>query len=123
MHDHYITLAAVLFGKVIFLEEATVKYRQHGRNVLGSGSSTPGNILKRYRFNFKSAREKIFSYADQAKDLSERFGDQLPEETLELLRDFARIRELGFFQRKALFFRRRLWKNGFFRNFGMLLIA
>ncbi len=33
MHDAYLALLASCFGKIIFLNQATMKYRRHGRNV------------------------------------------------------------------------------------------
>lgn len=36
MHDWWLTLIAACFGKVAYLDEPTILYRQHGSNVLGS---------------------------------------------------------------------------------------
>ena len=36
MHDWYFALIASAFGKVIFIDKPTIKYRQHGKNVLGA---------------------------------------------------------------------------------------
>lgn len=36
MHDWWLTLIAACFGKVGYIEEPTILYRQHGSNVLGS---------------------------------------------------------------------------------------
>ena len=36
MHDWWLALVASCFGKIDFLPESTVYYRQHGKNVLGS---------------------------------------------------------------------------------------
>ncbi len=36
MHDHYLTMAAVSFGKLIYLDECLMLYRQHANNVTGN---------------------------------------------------------------------------------------
>ncbi|HIX36119.1 MAG TPA: glycosyltransferase family 2 protein [Candidatus Limosilactobacillus merdigallinarum] len=36
MHDWWLALIASAFGKVVYLDEATLLYRQHGDNVMGS---------------------------------------------------------------------------------------
>lgn len=36
MHDWWLALIASAFGKVVYLDKATVLYRQHGDNVMGS---------------------------------------------------------------------------------------
>lgn len=44
MHDWWIGLLAALFGKNIYLDEATIKYRQHGDNTVGMNKH---NTVKR----------------------------------------------------------------------------
>lgn len=43
MHDWWLALVAAAFGEVVFLNEQTMLYRQHGNNVVGS---LKGNSLK-----------------------------------------------------------------------------
>ena len=35
-HDHWVAIITAYFGKVCFLPDATILYRQHGNNVIGS---------------------------------------------------------------------------------------
>ena len=36
MHDHWIALVAAVFGRIVYLPEATYDYRQHAENVIGA---------------------------------------------------------------------------------------
>lgn len=51
MHDWWLALCAAALGEVLYLPEATVLYRQHGANTLGSRS--------RRRAGFESVRRPI----------------------------------------------------------------
>ena len=39
MHDWWMALAAACFGKIEFIKEPTILYRQHGNNVVGATKS------------------------------------------------------------------------------------
>lgn len=47
MHDNFFACIASIFGKIIFLDEVTVNYRQHNHNVVGAKNS------KLLSYNFK----------------------------------------------------------------------
>lgn len=47
MHDWWITLNAVHFGVVDYIRTPTIKYRQHGNNVLGTGKIEKYHYIKK----------------------------------------------------------------------------
>lgn len=53
MHDYWLALVAAASGNLVFIDKATIKYRQHGHNTVGA---------KKYMsfYNFK----KIFNYSE-----------------------------------------------------------
>lgn len=48
MHDQVLSLYAICFGCISFMENPLFLYRQHGRNVIGFNSSTVALKLKKY---------------------------------------------------------------------------
>lgn len=74
-YDHYTSFQAYLFGKVIYLPEKTIMYRQHGNNVSGCVNKSfldRISIRKKYKSNIMLFKELI-SYSFQYKDfLSEK---------------------------------------------------
>lgn len=52
MHDWWLAMLAAQFGKIIYLNEETIKYRQHEGNVVGSGEENTFNrLLARFVFH------------------------------------------------------------------------
>ena len=48
MHDHFITIAAVTFGKTQYIDKSLMLYRQHDTNVTGHQNISLINRLKRF---------------------------------------------------------------------------
>ena len=80
MHDWFIAMTAASFGKVVFLNQALTRYRQHGGNVIGASRAS---LLKRgvnaLRLPEK-ARSRIRLTYSNARAFQEIYGEKLPEE-------------------------------------------
>lgn len=91
MHDWWIALVASALGKVRYLPEVTVHYRQHGRNASGSAllSSLSGGIKK-----FFGQHEKIYLLTrqrlSQSQALEKHLARYAPNAALFVLQDFHR---------------------------------
>ncbi len=74
MHDWWLGLVATEFGKIAYLDEATIKYRQHGENSVGAK-----------KFNFKyvlnnfSKNNILMDNISQAKVFLEMYRVNLDE--------------------------------------------
>ena len=73
MHDAWITLATYANnGKVVYLQDKTVKYRQHGGNVLGARDISKNSIINRLK-NFSTTlriNSKHYSQMNDIKHIS-----------------------------------------------------
>ncbi|WP_194712479.1 glycosyltransferase family 2 protein [Noviherbaspirillum soli] len=61
LHDEWLGLLAAATGKVVKLPEPTIKYRQHGNNVIGVKKLTSIETLKRLRWSMNEARSRHFA--------------------------------------------------------------
>lgn len=62
IHDTWIGLIVSLYGKIEYLDEKTVRYRQHGNNQVGAGKiSHKLNKLNDVRDLFIDVKEKLFT--------------------------------------------------------------
>jgi glycosyltransferase involved in cell wall biosynthesis len=104
MHDWWLALVAASFGRIAFVREATVLYRQHGENAIGAKRVSFWAML----FNgFKSPAGAIFREKRgiaralrQARALHHQYEDQMPKAIQEIVTRFSAIPEQGFIARR-----------------------
>lgn len=88
MHDWWIALTAMFFGKITYIARPLVHYRQHDNNVLGA----PDNSFIRYMNSFFSGRgiEKVRGFTKKVSIQSDAFLNTyehlLCNEDIELLK-------------------------------------
>ena len=117
MYDWWISLAAAAFGKIVYLPEATIDYRQHGGNQVGAQNSrSAAYILQKLRGG--SAKSALAATCRQASAFAAAFGDILPKPQLELLRAYAALPEKSKLQRIRSIRRLGTLKCGTLRRLG-----
>ena len=80
MHDWWIAIAAVAYGRRLFIDQCLVRYRQHGRNTIGAkpfvaaapAAKSPWGKLRAYQAN-----PHLFAVAEQSKAVLRHHGDAL----------------------------------------------
>lgn len=77
MHDSWVFLVCMMFGKVVYDETPHISYRQHEENVIGAyqGKKTPALYLSKIRELFESDEPRLRN----AKALLEEYEDQLSD--------------------------------------------
>lgn len=119
MHDWWIGLVASKFGEIGYLDEVTIKYRQHASNTIGAkGFSYWGIIKKGFDISYKI---KIDTNITQAKAFLEQFRDELDDETIKMLQEFSTLEQKSWWQKRAVLLKYKLFKQGFIRNVGLFL--
>lgn len=118
MHDWWIALIGAAFGKIAFLEEETILYRQHGSNVVGnqSFSSYIASRLKKPG----QQRKMLLRTEEQAAEFLEIYKKELTREQVLLIEAFACIRRQGFLKRRYIVLKNKYLKSGAVRNLGVL---
>jgi glycosyltransferase involved in cell wall biosynthesis len=124
MHDHWITQVAAAVGHIEFLDEATILYRQHGANAVGAVPSGLSQIWKDVRRTFFSDRSLrvLHTYADHARVLRARFGNQLDARGRDQVTALADIWSLPRWRRFPRLFRAGLRKSSMAANMAMFLL-
>lgn len=95
MHDWWLGLCAAASGRVVYLPEPTVRYRQHPQNAQGSRGwrSAVGNALRRPASWWRQSGELFQRTVEQGRQLAERLERQGPpnstvSRSLPALREF-----------------------------------
>ena len=119
MHDWWIGLVATQFGKIGYLDEVTIKYRQHASNTIGAkGFSYWGIIKKGFDISYKI---KIDTNITQAKAFLKKFRNELDYKTIKMLEYFTALEQKSWLQKRAILLKYKLLKQGFIRNAGLFL--
>ena len=119
-HDWWLALIAAAYGKIAYLPERTILYRQHGNNIVGDVSY--GSYVKKRMMALKQQKEAIEATIAQARELYELYGEDMPEASRKILKDFVQLSDAGWFKRRRLLFKHGFFKSGFARNVGLLII-
>lgn len=124
MHDWWIGLVASKFGKIGFLDETTMLYRQHSTNDTGAKKFNSTNTFKkalRLFFSNKLYIKYLRRNIIQSKAFLDRYKNNLDDKTISMLEDFINIENKSFWQKREILLKYKLLKQGFIRNLGLLL--
>lgn len=119
MHDHWVMLVAAVFGKIAYLNEPTLFYRQHKHNVLGGAKVDSKYFWHRFKQGRETLRKRLYANIRQAEAFAKRFGEKAPREILAL----QHLEERPWILRVMTLIRYRVFKNGLIRNLGTFAIV
>jgi len=121
MHDWWLQLLAVAFGKVDHIDDGTLLYRQHGDNACGAKDVRKLSYkLERLR-NGKNLRKTLHETCKQAGSLLEMYQDKLTTTQKYILEGYSAIPQMGKFERIKTIFRLRTFMPSLTRNIAFFL--
>lgn len=97
MHDHYITMGAVSFGKLKYIDLSLMLYRQHDKNVTGHVATS---LLERMRSFFNHATPILDrGHYEANKSFYERFREKFTPEQSVVFEAYLKFPELNFIEK------------------------
>lgn len=120
MHDWWLALVAATFGKISFIKEPTILYRQHGMNDIGAKDWGLKYILGIFNQS-QYIKSRLLEKQKQANAFLNRFKKYLKEKDLFLLNIFSDFNKYSFLKRRYYFIKYKFFDIGIFRNLGMFL--
>jgi len=121
MHDHWMTLAAAAMGKIGFVDQATLYYRQHGNNVYGASRYSIPAFLNKLKQGKGKIRRRFGQNIAQAAAFGRRYADRLSSKDREMFRVLSSWQDLGFLTRRRVLWKYRIRKSGILRNIGTFI--
>ena len=116
MHDWWAALLASAFGEVVFIDRATISYRQHGNNSMGATKFSFSKVLSQVAAKREIERLAVV----QAGELFHVFNKRLsPAERAQVIA-FASIKDANPIKRIWLLSRAGAWRRGLLRNVASL---
>nr|WP_270258354.1 glycosyltransferase family 2 protein [Coprococcus catus] len=121
MHDWWFSLVASLFGKISFVDQATIKYRQHGNNVVGATKvNTFSFILQRLRGK-NHIREVFHLSSTQAQELLKIYDRKLNQKQKQCIQAMADLEKKNKIARIYTVIRYGMLKQGIVQVIGEIL--
>ncbi len=119
VHDWWVILLAASLGQVGYLPKATLYYRQHGGNVIGSQSF--GEYVRERAKSPDEQKRVLLATIAQGEELLRLWGDKMPREKRTVLEAFIRLKKAGFWEKRKILLRYHFFKSGLLRNLGLLV--
>lgn len=121
MHDWWIALAAAAFGEIRCVRKPTIKYRQHGDNVVGATKvNTIGFIIKRLTGS-AHVRETLHLAVNQAESFKNIYKERLSKQNYYLIDDFSKLYRCSKPSRVVTVIKRGYLKQGIIQKIGELI--
>lgn len=122
-HDWWIGLLAASMGRIAYLKEGTLLYRQHGNNEVGAQnffSYVRGRLI-----SLKKQKQALLENQKQAEEFLKIYEqtEKLSASSKEVLYIFSTFSKRGFFYRKWMVWKGGYLKTGWIRNIGLLLLV
>ena len=121
MHDWWLALVASLFGKIGFVDMATVYYRQHDENCLGAQKSDAAYLISKLK-NFRASKLVLHKAIFQSISLNEKYGAILKSDQKKMMDSFSNILNKGMIKKRLILLKYGIGKFGILRNLGLFLL-
>lgn len=121
MHDWWLAMVAAAFGKVGYVSQPTMLYRQHGANDIGANKYGIAYIIRKLLVGLSGMRTSLLKTHCQACLFLECYASRLVPEHRLLVKAYCHLPERSFWTRRWQMLRFGFFKHGLFRNIGMFL--
>lgn len=118
MHDWWLMLVAATFGKIGYIDQPTLLYRQHDKNVLGAKRATLLAAVRKVVMNSKIIKESIRNTQLQAAEFLKRYEEGLSPDFRNFLAVYSGFDRLSFLSKRIFCVRQKLIKSGLYRTIG-----
>lgn len=121
MHDWWILLAChAVGGKVAYLVEPTMQYRQHNLNVVGAKKWNFINSSLKI-LNIEKIKKQLVATQNQAACLLDCYSDFMTKENRELISRFSKLDSQTWLEKRLWMFKNDIKKSGWQRTLGLYL--
>ena len=118
MHDWWLGLVAAAFGKISYLPEPSLLYRQHAGNQIGAKRWSTRYIAGEAASGLDALRKRIRATQRQAEEFSARFPEHLGVGEQDVLDAYTQLNSHGTVARRLIAARWRFHKCGAIRTIG-----
>lgn len=124
MHDWWIALHAIVFGKIVYLKDSQILYRQHVSNTVGAKDTRSIAYITRQLRNIKGMKDNINQTYHQARALHECLvTTDINPALLNVIGRYAKLSYKSKIIKLLTIVRYGYLKNSFIRRLGQLILC
>lgn len=123
MHDWWASLIASAFGKIAFLNESTILYRQHQNNQVGAKKVSSLRYILNKILHFKQVKKSIDDTYRQAELFYKKYKDILGFRQAKILKVYSSVANYNKFKRVYYLCKYNFFKIGLLRKIGQILFC
>ena len=120
VHDWWLALICSHFGRIVYLDRPTLRYRQHSGNMIGGSSF--GSYVRNRLAGIRHQREALRSSYRQGEAFLSLFGERMTPQQKETAQKFAALGETGWMMRRWNMMKYGFTKSGLTRNVGLFFL-
>lgn len=120
MHDMWIALVASAFGRIGFINEATILYRQHGKNANGAKDVKTVDYINHKLAHLTDVKKNLDLQYQQAGEFLRIYRFQLNEKQKKILEVYSGFNDYHWFGRMSAIFQYGLSKKRFIHVLGQI---
>lgn len=120
LHDWWLALIASHFGKIGYLPEPTLFYRQHSDNIVGGARY--GSYVKERLSKIESQRLLLEKTYEQGEAFLKCFRKKMSAEQIDIAERFAGMNDVNGFRKRMRMISGGYCKSGIVRNIGLFLL-
>mgnify|MGYP002625873366 CR=1 FL=1 len=117
MHDWWCAMVTSYFGKLVYIDDPLVLYRQHNSNSVGAKAVTDIKYIMHKFFNSDEIRKSLELTRKQTSEFIRVYG--LKDKCL--ASEYIDNANKNKIQRLIFYIKNNVWKSGFLRNLGLIL--
>ena len=123
MHDWWLALIASAFGKLIYMGDAGILYRQHEKNTEGAKNVKSIKYIINKFANMSDIKKVLKLTYMQAESFKKLYGDMLSEEKREVLEAYIKMSNTSKIEKYRIIYKYGFMKSGFERKIGYMLLV
>lgn len=120
VHDWWLALIAAHFGKIVYVDQPTLYYRQHSGNMIGG--DTYGGYIKQRTLCMQQQKSVLQATYRQAGAFLQCYEDKMTAQQIRIAKRFATMEQANWFVRRKRVLCDGYRKSGFVRNAGLMLL-
>lgn len=123
MHDWWMALIASALGKIEFIDEPTVLYRQHSENDVGAKQVKSADYIMKRLKNIKDIKSSISDTYIQAGEVLKAIDEHINQSDKFLIELYSHVPEYYKIKKIKVLVKYRLLKNGLIRIAGQMIFC